>query len=303
MSATPKDAVDAANKLFGSHPKTRALHAKGVLCKGTFTSTPEAAELTTAAHMQGVTVPATYRFSNGAGNPHHGDYRPDPRGLAAKFYLPDDSRTDIVAVTTPVFPVSTPDAFVELLRTQANGPLGALKLGPLVLRNPSILRNGPAGFKSLRPPVGFSTVRYYALHAYKWTAADGTSRYVRYLLYPGDGEAHLSLSAARKLGRDYLVDGVGERLKRGPIMFTLEVQIADPGDKVDDPSVAWPGNRRRVKVGEYEMTELETGRETGDDVLVFDPTRVSPGIDLSNDPILRFRHDAYSESVARRMAG
>ena len=45
--------------------------------------------------MQGVAVPATIRFSNGSGNPKHPDWAPDPRGLAVKFYLPDDSRTDI----------------------------------------------------------------------------------------------------------------------------------------------------------------------------------------------------------------
>jgi catalase len=50
------------------------------------------------------------------------------------------------------------------------------------------------------------------------------------------------------------------------------------------------------------ITELETERETGDDVLVFDPTRITPGIELSEDPVLQFRRAAYSESVARRMA-
>jgi catalase len=35
-------------------------------------------------------------------------------------------------------------------------------------------------------------------------------------------------------------------------------------------------------------------------VLVFDPTRVTDGIELSDDPILRFRPRAYSVSVARR---
>ena len=38
----------------------------------------------------------------------------------------------------------------------------------------------------------------------------------------------------------------------------------------------------------------------GDDVLVFDPTRVTDGIDLSDDQILRFRPRAYAASVTRR---
>jgi catalase len=35
-------------------------------------------------------------------------------------------------------------------------------------------------------------------------------------------------------------------------------------------------------------------------VLVFDPNRVADGIEVSEDPILKFRSPAYSVSVARR---
>jgi catalase len=40
--------------------------------------------------------------------------------------------------------------------------------------------------------------------------------------------------------------------------------------------------------------------EAGGEVLVFDPTRVSDGIELSRDPILLFRPAAYAVSVERR---
>ena len=56
-----------------------------------------------------------------------------------------------------------------------------------------------------------------------------------------------------------------------------------------------------MRAGTLELTELETERETGGDVLVFDPTRITDGVELSDDPILQFRHLAYTESVARRM--
>jgi catalase len=302
MTITATEAIDAVNDVFGKHAGSRALHAKGILLKGTFTAFPQAAELTTAAHMQGGEIPATFRFSNGAGNPHHPDYAPDPRGLAAKFYLPDGSRTDIVAVSTPVFPVSTPDAFIELVKAQGAGPLAAVKLPALMVRHPSIVRTLPAAAASLRPPDGYNTIPYFAIHAFKWTGPDGSWRYVRYLLRPGDAVRHLSPFAARGRGRDYLQDGIRARLQERPIRFTLDVQIAGPGDPVDDPSRAWPKTRSRVTVGSYEITELETERETGGDILVFDPTRVTPGIECSDDPVLAFRKSAYGESVARRTA-
>ena len=100
MTVDAKQAIAAIHSYFGSYPGFRALHAKGTLLKGSFTAGSEAASLTKAPHMQGDAVPVTARLSNGSGNPDNPDYAPDPRGLAVKFYLPDDSRTDIVAVTT-----------------------------------------------------------------------------------------------------------------------------------------------------------------------------------------------------------
>jgi len=78
------------------------------------------------------------------------------------------------------------------------------------------------------------------------------------------------------------------------------LQIAAPDDPVDDPTAPWRDDRETVVGGTLELTGLETGRETGADVLVFDPTRVADGIELSDDPILRFRSPAYSASIERR---
>jgi catalase len=87
------------------------------------------------------------------------------------------------------------------------------------------------------------------------------------------------------------------------VRFGLEVQIATPGDPVEDPSAAWPKGRRRVRVGAFQITGLDDERGTGDDVLVFDPSRVTDGIECSDDPVLRFRPAAYSESIKRRTGG
>src|SRR3954470_879224 len=132
---TPEQAIDSINERFGLHAGLRALHAKGVLLKGDFTATPEAARLTRAAHMQGEPVAATVRVSNGSGDPESPDYAPDVRGMAVKLYLPDGSRTDIVAQTAVRFPTRTPDAFVEFVRVMEAGPAQLWK-PPLVLARP-----------------------------------------------------------------------------------------------------------------------------------------------------------------------
>lgn len=300
MTLTPEQAVDSINGVFGSHPGTRALHAKGILLRGSFSPAPEAAELTRAPHMQGEPVPATFRFSNGAGSPHRPDFAPDPRGLAVKMYLPDGSRTDIVAVSSPLFPTRTPEGFIELLEAQSAGAATAWKLPRFLLRHPEALSAVPRIAPTLRPPSSYATIRYYGIHAFKWVGAAGEERYVRYTLRPQASAPMLAPWQARRLGRDYLRQEILERVQSGAVRFTLELQVAEPGDPVNDPSAPWPRSRRRPAAGTFMIEGLETEREQGDDVLVFDPSRLVEGIELSDDPVLRFRPGAYSESVARR---
>jgi catalase len=302
VAISSEQAVDAINEVFGRHPGYRALHAKGTLCKGTFTAMPEAAGLSRAAHMQGESVPATVRFSNGTGNPHHPDFAPDARGLAIKMYLPDGSRTDIVAVSSPRFPTKTPQGFIELLQAQAAGPATAIKLPRFLAKYPEAIRGLPANIPTLMPPASYAAISYYGIHAFRWVDRTGTRLHVRYTLRPETTVRRAAPWEARRKGRDYLQHDITDRLASGSVRFTLELQVAQPGDPVDDPSAAWPKNRRRVAVGTLEVTGLETERETAGDVLVFDPTRVTDGIELSDDPVLRFRKSAYSASIARRMA-
>ena len=302
MEPLAEEAVGLLNETYGRHDATRAVHAKGTVCKGTFTAAARAAALTRAAHMQGEPVPVTTRFSNGGGNPHTPDYGQDGRGLATKFYLPDGSRTDIVALNLPCFFVRTPEDFVKF--TRAAKPLPVLKQpGPalalyLVRHREAVpALRAALGFK---PPVSYATVRYNGLHAFRWVDAGGEARHVRYSWLPEAGEATLSGGDAKRGGRDYLREELVERLDREPIRFTLQVQIAGDGDPTHDATKRWPEDRETVDVGTLEVTELETGRDTGDDILVFDPARMTDGIELGDDPLPMFRSQAYSVSVERR---
>jgi catalase len=303
VALSPQQAIDTTEQVFGHHPGYRALHAKGIVCKGTFTPAPDAATLTRAAHMRGASVPATVRFTNGSGNPKHPDWAPDPHGLAIKLYLADGSRTDIVAVSSPRFPTRTPEGFIELVKAQAAGPAAAWKL-PLFLRhNPEAIRVLPVVAPTLLPPASYATIPHYALHAFRWIDAGDGERFVRYTLKPEASVSKLAPWEARRRGGDYLQREIRERLAAGAVVFSLQLQIADPGDPVDDPGAAWPKRHRRVHGGTLQIDGLDTERERGDDVLVFDPSRVTDGSECSEDPVLRFRSGAYSESVRRRTGG
>jgi catalase len=123
---------------------------------------------------------------------------------------------------------------------------------------------------------------------------------VRYRWVPEAGVETISLGEARNRGRDYLHEEIAARLEREPARMRLELQIAAEGDRVDDPTAPWRDERETVTGATLELNGLDRERQGEGDVLVFDPTRVTDGIELTDDPILRFRPDAYAESVEAR---
>jgi catalase len=301
VGSQAEEAVQAINERFGRHDGYRAAHAKGVFCRGTFVATPEAGRRTRAPHMQGQEVPVTVRFSNGSGHPHAPDAALDARGMATKFHLSDDTKTDIVAITLPCFFVRTPEDFLAF--TRASKPSLGGQPGPrfalFLATHREAWRAIAAALRS-KPPVSYATCVYNAIHAFGWTAADGSERFVRYTWIPAAGEHALPGGEAKGRSRDYLQEEVAERLGRGPIRFTLQVQVAAPGDPTHDATAVWPEDRERVDVGALELTDVDTDREQGGEVVVFDPVNVIDGIELSDDPLPRLRSQAYSISVERR---
>ena len=59
--------VDALYALVGVHPGYRPVHAKGVVCEGTFHPAATAVSVSRAPRLQSAPVPITVRFSDFAG--------------------------------------------------------------------------------------------------------------------------------------------------------------------------------------------------------------------------------------------
>jgi catalase len=299
---TPKQVVDGVNERYGRHAGYRALHAKGRFYKATFTATPEAAGITRAAHMQGDPVQAMVRLSNGAGTPDSKDYVPDVRGMAVSFELADGARTDVLAQTAPNFPVNTPEGFVQVVQANVAGIARLWKFPVFLAKHPDAIPGLRANLAALKPPRSYATIRYYPIHAFKWVNADGGERYVRYTWVPEADEARISPREAKELGPDYLQEEMLQRLQHGPVRFLLSLQIAAEGDPTDDPRKNWPEDRERVTAGTLELTEPDATAETEGGIVVFDPMRLTDGIEPSDDPILHYRPGPYSVSAERRSA-
>jgi catalase len=297
--------INAANDVYGRHPRTRALHAKGTWCEGTFAASPAAAELCVAPHMQGDPIPALIRFSNASGDPASADAARENRGIAVKLRLPDGGVTDMLGTTSPSFVTRTPEDFLELMRLRKPDPeTGHPDMDRIGVFLADHTEAGPAVQSTIgsEPPASFATLAYHSPHAYRLLASDGAGTWIRYHWRPEAGEERIPDAEAKAKGRDYLRQELDQRLRAAPARFTLELQIAGDGDPLDDPTAIWPDERQRIDAGVLEVTAIVEDPETEEHIEVFDPTRVTAGIELSDDPILHARREAYSVSAYRRWA-
>ncbi|HEU5036773.1 MAG TPA: catalase [Nocardioides sp.] len=282
-------AVDRLRAAFGGPDRHRALHAKGRFYAGTFTAMPEAGTLGRAGHLAGDPVPVLVRWSNAGGNAAVPDKAPDIRGMAVKFRLPDGTETDLLGQTSPRFPTDSPEEFVAL--TEASRRPALLPL--FLLRHPRMV---PATVDGLRhravaPHTSFTQPAYYPIHAYGWRDRSDRLSWVRYTFVPQPGPAPVG----RYGGPDRLFDELAARLAQGPVRFDVRVQVAGADDDPHSAVSVWK-HARDLLAGTIEVTEELPDQ----DPVVFDPTRVVDGIELSDDPILRYRPSAYSESISRR---
>src|ERR1039458_2092956 len=133
---------------------------------------------------------------------------------AITLYLHDGSRTDIVAVSSPRFPVSTPDAFIELVLAQGAGLAAAWKLPRFFARHREALRALPVLAPTLAAPASYATVPYYAIHAFEWIDAGGAGRCVRYQLWPEVTQRKPAPWQARRRAADYLQQELSSEERR-----------------------------------------------------------------------------------------
>ena len=296
--------VDAINGLYGAHPGYRAAHAKGSYYAGTFTATADASQLSRAPHLAaGVRVPALVRFSNGSGDPAAPDGTTDGRGMAVKFDLGGGAATDIVALTLPVFFARDPESFLEFTRVRTPDPATGKPDMDAVMAflgaHPEASGAVQAALAA-RPPASYAQLSYHGIHSFRFVDASGGARYVRYRWTPEAGEAGLDAEEAKARDADYLRTEMASRLSTGPVRLRLSATVAAPDDDVDDPTVAWPADRRTVELGTLEITQVAEDPERDGGLVVFDPTNVVDGIECSGDRILHARRAAYTESANRR---
>jgi catalase len=76
--------------------------------------------------------------------------------------------------------------------------------------------------------------------------------------------------------------------------------LAAEGDRTDDPSLVWPDDREVVELGVLTLTSAVEDSVAEERKLAFDPTRLTDGIEPSDDALPKLRSLVYAISAAPR---
>lgn len=296
--------VEKIHAVLGRFPGYRTLHADGRLYRGTFKAYPAAQTYSRAVHLQGDEIPVTVRFSKGGGDPFA--HFSATVGMATRFYLEDGRVTHLVMLSQKLFVARSIDQFLALI--EAAAPLAPGR-PPNIEGLRAILPQHPNSAAVLKmraespAPVSFAHTQFHAVHAFLLSNKDGLTTPARMHWTPVAGIKGQPVQQLAHQDVSTLFNEMDERLKENPSEFELELELAEPGDVLDDATLLWPEGRKRIAIGRLIISAPTTEQEFGDPVMNHDPTALVDGIDTTDDPIIQIRRGVYEMSAALRSGG
>jgi catalase len=300
---TPARFVNQLQADYGIHPGYRRNHAKGVCVTGYFQSNGQGAPYSVAQVFQaGRSTPVVGRFAIPGGNPYAPDSSTPVRSMALRFALANGQQWRTGMNSQPVFPVSTPRAFYEMLQAQQPDPVTGKpdprKLAAFFAAHPETAEFR-AWAKTAHPSGSFATDSYHSLDAFIFVGPEGRRQAVRWRMVPEATPPPLGTRSTPHPA-SYLDTDLRKRLAQGPLRWRLLVTLAEPADPIADAAREWPPDRPTLDVGTLiiERTEPQASGPCRD--INYDPLVLPHGIEASNDPLLPARSAVYADSYLRR---
>jgi catalase len=297
---TPNKLVAAFVPPDGAPPLGhRRNHSKGICFGGVFEANGAGSALSRAQIFARGQYPVLGRFSLATADPNAPDATVPVRAMALRIQTPDGHEWRTAMIDAPFFAVSTPQAFYELLL--AAGSKDPHAIGRFAAAHPEF---GPFGAwtQSAHWTGSYAEERYNSLDSFVFTDNAGGQSAVRWSFVPMLQPVLVPQEQLAKRGANFLAAEITERVRGGPVRWSMMVTIANPGDPTADPSKAWPEDRRVVAVGTLVVQRVEPERDGPCRDINFDPSVLPPGIRVSDDPFPAARSSAYAKSYDLRSA-
>ena len=266
---TPKKLVAALAPPGGPALGHRRNHAKGICFTGTFEANGDGSALSKAPVFVHGQYPVVGRFNLATADPNAADAMVRVRGIGIRITTPDGQQWRSAMIDAPIFPVSTPQGFYELLNASGSKDPDAMK--KFIAANPEFLTF--LGWAKSAPWTGsYAEERYNSLNSFLFVDGSGATHPIRWSLVPAAQPVPISPDELAKRGPDCLEQEITQRVAAGPQRWSLVVTVANPSDPTADPNKAWPADRRTVEVGTLTVQQIEPERDGPCRDINYDPT-------------------------------
>jgi len=290
---------------FGKNDGFRRSGAKGICAMGEFVGTVDARALSTSSAFSGQPVPVVVRFSVGGANPKAPDNTKGQRNLALQFNLPNNEQWQMGNISAPVFGASSPQQFLGRLASLQPDPATKMadpaKVKAYADANPDVLLQGKY-YASQPVPASFGAVNYWGVPGFGFVNASGARQFGKWIFEPAGGVQSLTDDEAKAKGPSFLFDDLRQRVKDGKVAFDFNLELAQPGDKIDNATVPLPEGRKKVTLGKLKITSVSEDAGGACLTITFNPLVLPKGVEPSADPLIAARAAPYAVGLGRRVS-
>src|ERR1700733_7652025 len=296
---TPDKVVDAFAPPGGPALGHRRNHVKGICFTGVFEANGAGSSLSAAPMFRPGQYPAIGRFNMATADINAPDATVRLRGMGLQIAAPGGQVWRTAMIDSPFFPVSTPLALYGLVRASGSKDPDAMKT--FAAAHPELGHFG-AWAQSAPWTGSYAEEPYNSLNSFVFTSASGATNVVRWSLLPSAPPVAVPPDELAKRAPDFLEQEIAQRIKSGPLRWTLVIHVAEAGDPTSDPSQAWPQNRRAIDVGTLIVQNIDPEVNGPCRDINYDPTVLPRGMGTSDDPFPAARSSAYRRSYDLRTA-
>jgi len=300
----------------------RVVHARGSGAHGVFEATADLSQYTKAAFLKkGTSTPLFIRFSTVAGFKGSTDLARDVRGFSVKFYT-EQGNYDLVGNNIPVFFIQDAMNFPDLVHAVKPEPNNEMPQAAsahdtfwdFVSLMPESAHMIMWAMSDRAIPRSFRMMEGFGVHTFKFVNEQGKATFVKFHWKPKLGVHQVAWNEAQNISgfdSDFHRRDLWENIEKGNFpQWDLGVQLIPEEDEhkysfdILDPTKLIPEEVIPVKIiGTMTLNKNPENFFSETEQVAFDPGRVVPGIDLSNDPLLQGRIFSYADTQNYRLGG
>ena len=209
-------------------------------------------------------------------------------------------------LNTPVFGAANPSTFNDMIIASKPDPTTGKpdpqKLHAFLAAHPDALAQSQFLMNN-NPPESYTNSTYYSIHTFEFIASSGLMHPVKWRFIPHDGERRMTAAEMSSAPKDFLEQRLIERVSKDPARWDMVVYEGEPGDSLDNATIAWPETRKHFVAGTLMITQAMPQSGAACEKINFDPLVMADGMAPTTDPVLLFRSPAYAISFAKRLSG